>query len=189
VGDLCGDRTQSIGAQVPLIAVAVVHARREHRPWRVLGPPLSPVIAFAGLTAVALLIANAQPSHHPSAAGYAAAVVWWMAGLGCGVACATACRAALFATPVEPGRLRYALASGTLVTISMGAIAFATVVYAVALIADASQLAASASGPFQVLSTAVSLTLQIIVMVVVTALAATATRRGWRVTSQPGAEG
>jgi hypothetical protein len=98
-------------------------------------------------------------------------------------------RRAVRETPVTPGRLRYALASGTLVTISMGAIACATIVYTVALIVDASQLAASASGPFQVLSTAVSLLIQIIVMVVVTALAATATARGWRVTSPLGAEG
>lgn len=168
---------------LPLIAVAVSHARRERR-LRVVGLPLLPVIVFGALTAVAVLIAHAQPSHHTSAAGYGAAVVWGVAGLGCGAACAMACRAALFAIPVAPSRLRHALASGTLVTIAMFAIMCATTVYAVGLMVDASQLAASANGPFRVLSTGASLIMQVIVMVVVSALAATATRRGWRVTSQ-----
>jgi hypothetical protein len=171
---------------LPLIAAAVAHARREHRLRRVLGSPLSPLAAFAGLTVVAVLIAHAQSPHYTSAAGYAAAIVWWMAGLGCAAACAAACRAALFATPVTPARLRYALASGTLVTIGMLAIAIASTVYAVALILDASRLAGSANGPFQVLSTAASLIIQVIVMVAMSALAGTATRRGWRVSGELG---
>jgi hypothetical protein len=63
----------------------------------------------------------------------------------------------------------------------MAAIALAATVYAVAVILDASSLAAAPNGPFQVLSTGASLVTEVILMVVFSALAATATRRGWRV--------
>jgi hypothetical protein len=110
------------------------------------------------------------------------AIVWGLTALGCGTSCVLACRSALFATPVAPGRLRAALACGTLVTAAMLTIAAATVAYAVALGLDAPQLAGEPNGPFGLLSTSASLILQVIVMVGAGALAATTTLRGWRAT-------
>jgi hypothetical protein len=113
--------------------------------------------------------------------GSGIAVVWGIVGLGCGVGCVLACRAALLATPVAPAGLRAALMSGTLVTFAMFVIATATAIYAVALATDAAGVGAESNGPFQVLSLTVSLIVVTIVMVVTAGLAATATRRGWRV--------
>jgi hypothetical protein len=169
----------ALGA-LPLIASALVHARRERSLLRVVGAPLSPVVVFGGLTAAVILIAHAQPAHRGSAVGSAVAVIWGIAGLACGTACVVACRRALFATPIKPARLRIALASGTLLTMAMFAIALAVSVYGAALILDASPLAASPNGPFQVLTTGASLIIEVVVMAALSVLAATAARRGWR---------
>jgi hypothetical protein len=171
---------------LPLITSAVAHAWRERSLLRVVGLPLLPVVVFGAVTVGAIAIAHGQPTDHSSAVGSAAAVIWGFAGLGCGTACVIACRSVLFATPVTPNRLRYALASSTLLTIAMAAIAVAATIYAVAMILDASPLAAAPNGPFQVLSTGASLVIEVILMVVLSALAATATRRGWRVRPRVG---
>jgi hypothetical protein len=52
------------------------------------------------------------------------------------------------------------------------------------LVIDAGSLAAEPNGPFQLLSVSASLTVLAIVMVLAAGLAATATRRGWRVRAQ-----
>jgi len=130
---------------------------------------------------VVVAYAHSHSANHASGAGYGLATAWGIAGIACGVACALACRAALFATPVAPPRLVAALASGTLVTVAMFAIAVATAVYGIALAIDAGSLAGESNGPFQVLSVTASLIVLTIVMVAAAGLAATATRRGWRV--------
>ena len=64
------------------------------------------------------------------------------------------------------------------------AIGAATAIYAIALTLDASQLAGQPNGPFQLLTMTASLILQLVVMVGASALAAIATRRGWRAKGQ-----
>ncbi len=166
---------------LPLILSALAQARRDPRLWRTVALPLLPVIGFGALTAVVIAFAHSQPPNHTSGVGNGIAVVWGIAGLACGATCVLACRAALFATPVAPARLRAALAAGTLVTLAMLAIALATAVYAIALAADASNLAAEGNGPFQVLSVTASLIIQLVVMAGAGVLAAVAVKRGWRV--------
>jgi hypothetical protein len=165
---------------LPLVAAAVARARREPGAWRLVWRPLVPVIGFGALTAVFVAIAHTQSSNQGTTAGNGAAIVWAIAGVASGVACVLACRAALFATPVAPARLRTALAAGTLVTIAMLAIAVFTAVYGIALAIDASQLAAEPNGPFGLLSVGSSLIVAAIVMVAAGALAAVTTLRGWR---------
>lgn len=168
---------------LPLIVSALAQARREPAQRRRLILPFLPVIAFGALTVVAIAIAHASgPNGSP--AGNGMAIVWGIAGLACGTACVLACRAALFATPVAPDRLRVALVAGTTVTGAMLAIAAATTVYAVALSLDASRVAAESNGPYQLLTVTASLILQVIVMVAAAALATIAVRRGWRVEGQ-----
>lgn len=169
---------------LPLILSALGQARRDPSLWRTVALPLLPVIVFGALTAVVIAISHSQPPNHTSGVGNGIAVVWGIAGLACGATCVVACRAALFATPIAPVRLRAALAAGTLVSFAMLAIALATAVYAVALIADASHLAAEGNGPFQVLSVTASLMIQLVVMVGAGILAVVATTRGWRVESE-----
>jgi hypothetical protein len=165
---------------LPLIAAAVAQARREPGAWRLIWRPLAPVIGFAALTAVFIAIAHTQAPNNGTAFGHGASIVWAIAGLGSGVACVLACRAALFATPVGAARLKIALTAGTLVTIAMVAIAAATALYAIALAADASQLAGEPNGPFGLLSVRASLIVAVIVMVAAGALATVTTLRGWR---------
>lgn len=166
---------------LPLIAAALGRARRDPSVRRTVALPLLPVGVFVALSLVFVAIVRGQPAHQPSTAGSAGAVVWIIAGLVCGAACVLACRAALFATPLGPPRLRAALFSGTLVTVAMFGIAAATATYAVALATDAGRVAAEPNGPFQLLSVSASLIVLTIVMVGASVLAATATRRGWRV--------
>jgi hypothetical protein len=160
---------------LPLILSALARVRRDPSLRRTVALPFLPVLVFGALTATVIALA------HASTGGPAVAVAWWIAGLACGITCVLTCRTALFATPVGPARLRAALAAGTLVTLAMLAIALATAVYAIALTADASHLAAEANGPFQVLSVTASLIVQVVVMVGAGVLATVATARGWRV--------
>ena len=164
---------------LPLIVAAIVQARREPGLRRLVALPLLPIIVFGVLSAVVIAIAHTQGAKG-SGAGSGMAVAWGIAGLACGATCVLACRRALFATPAATGRLRAALAAGTLVTLAMLAIAAATAVYAIALATDASHLAAAPNGPFQVLSVTTSLIVQLVVMVGAGALAAVATVRAWR---------
>jgi hypothetical protein len=171
---------------LPLIAVAVRQARQAPSLRRAVVLPFVPVVVFALLTAGFVVLAHADGSHHasgsphPAALGYGAAVVWAVASLGCGVACVLACRAALFATPLPPERLRAALAAATFVTALMLAITAAAALYGVALAADASQLAGAPTGPFGLITTANAVLGQVVVMMAAGALAATTTLRGWR---------
>lgn len=169
---------------VPIIASAVAHARREPRMRRKLALPFLPLIVFGALTAVVIAIAHTHAPNHSSAASNGMAVAWGIAGLTSGVTCVLACRTALFSTPVPPAQLRAALVAGTLVTVAMVAIATATAIYAIALTLDASHLAGQPNGPFQLLTITASLILQLVVMVGASALAAIATRRGWRAKGQ-----
>jgi hypothetical protein len=168
---------------LPLILAALAQARREPALRRTVALPLLPVLGFGVLTAAVIAIAHAQ-GRSGSGAASGVAIVWGIAGLACGATCVLGCRRALFATPPAAARLRAALAAGTLVTLAMLAIAAATAVYAIALAADASHLAAAPNGPFQVLSVTVSLILQVAVMAGAGALASIATVRAWRIERQ-----
>ena len=137
------------------------------------------MFAVVSLAFIAVLSADGGGTQHLSIASYAVGVVWIVAGLVCTPTCVLACRAALFALPAEPGPLRTALISGMLVTAAMTAITVAVAVYAIALALDASRLAGTANGPFQVLSTSASLIAAVIAMPAAALLAVTSVRRGW----------
>lgn len=165
---------------LPLIAAAFAHAREDRGVRRTIVIAFAPLVAFAALTAAVIAIAQTHLASHPTDVGNGLAVVWGIAGLVAGLTCVQACRAALFATPVSPARLRAALAAGTVVTATMLTIAAATALYAVALAVDASQLAGTPTGPFGALSTGASLVLAVLLMVGAGALALTTTVRGWQ---------
>jgi hypothetical protein len=165
---------------LPLIAVALTRARHDPKLRQIVARAPLPLAVFGALTAVVVAIAHAHPGHHGSG-GYGLAVAWGIAGLGCGIACALLSRAALFAVPASAIRLRLALAGAGIVAAAMLVIAVATVVYTAALMVGASRLAAMGNGPFQLLSAGASLILQAVAMLALSALAGTATLRGWRV--------
>ena len=168
-------------AALPLIMAALDRARRDPGMRRLVWLPFVPVVLFGALTVGVIAYAHTQGPGHPTTASNGLAIVWGIAALIAGASCVLACRAALFATPASPTRLRLALAGATVVTIAMLLIAAATALYAIALAADASALAAQGNGPFGLLSVTVSLILTTVVMVAAGLLATTATARGWRV--------
>jgi hypothetical protein len=165
---------------LPLILAALARARAEPRLRRLVSLPPLVVLVFAGLTRVLMLLAHPEPASHTSTVGGIAFISWGVAGLACGAVCVVAARAALFAVAVPRWRLVAAYACGALVTVAMAAITLAAMLYAIALFADASSLAASGNGPFQLVSVGVSLIVQLLVMVLTATLAATSTQRGWR---------
>jgi hypothetical protein len=165
---------------LPLILTALGRARLEPRLRRLVSLPPLAVVAFVGLTRLMELVASSQPAHHASSVGGIAFLAWSIAGLACGAVCVLAARRALFAVPMPRRRLLAAFGCGTLVSAAMVAITLAASLYAIALFIDASSLAASGNGPFQLVSVGVSLVLQLLVMVLAATLAATTTRRGWR---------
>lgn len=165
---------------LPLILAALARARAEPRLRRLVSLPPLAVLVFVGLTRVLMLLAHPEAADHTSTLGGIAFIIWGVAGLACGAVCVVAARAALFAVAVPRWRLLAAYACGTLVTVAMAAIALAAMLYATALFADASSLAASGNGPFQLVSVGVSLIVQLVVMVLTATLAATSTQRGWR---------
>jgi hypothetical protein len=166
---------------LPLIVATLVHARREHTS-RLVVRPIEPLVLFAFLTAILIIVADGQPGRRPGGitVGYIAFTAWGLIGLACGLVCAVRCREALFAIRAPRRDLLVALGSATFVSFAMAAIAAATAVYAITLAVDASRLSAGSAGPFQVLSTGAALIVQVVVMVAAGGLAVTATRRGWR---------
>jgi hypothetical protein len=168
-----------IGA-MPLIAAALGHARRELGLRVLVSLPVVAVIVFALLTGGLVLLAHGDPARHATAA-HVASIAWILAGLACGAVCVVATRKALFAVPLAHRHLGSALAWGALVTAAMAVITVAVGVYAVALVLDASNLAAAQNGPSFISTSAwLSLTMQAIVMAMSATLATVTTLRGWR---------
>jgi hypothetical protein len=165
---------------LPSIVVALARAGTDRALRRIVGRALVPVGAFAVATAGIVMIAHGGTRRQGTEVGYTVATVWGVFGIGCAVACALACRAALFALPPSPARLRVAVAGGVVVAGATLAITLATAVYAAGLLSDASPLAALSNGPYQVVTVGESLVVEAIAMVALAALTTTAAFRGWR---------
>ncbi|MGH2902675.1 MAG: hypothetical protein ACRDK7_03670 [Solirubrobacteraceae bacterium] len=169
-----------VGA-APLVVLALKQARREGGRLRLLvSLPFIAVILFATATGLLVVLAHSQRAHPATTASQGAFVAWGLSGLVCGAVCVVAARKALFAIPVPRAWLVRALSFATLVAGTMPAITLATALYAITLPIDASNLAGEPNGPFQVMSTGVSLVVQLIAMSACGALAMTSTRRAWR---------
>jgi hypothetical protein len=171
---------------LPLIAAALAQAWREPRLRRLVSLPPLAVLVFAGLTAVLVVLAHSGHADRPTTVGGVAFIAWGLAGLGCGAVCVVAGRTALFAVAVSRWQLVTAFVSGAIVTAAMVGIALATALYTLALPGDSPSLAGDPNGPLQLITTEASLIVQLIVMVLLAGLAATATRRGWRASIQVG---
>lgn len=119
-------------------------------------------IAGAGLVVVANL--RPAPSEALSAISFA---IWTVLALGCGIGCALAARAGLFAITIPRDMLRVTSACAIVVVLGMAGIALGTAVYLAALAHDAPGLAGQGNGPLELLSVGASLAIQLAVMVVV----------------------
>lgn len=167
-----------LAGALPLILAALDQARRRRGLRRLVSLPPLAVLVFAGVTGVLVAVAHSEPAHGSSSGGIVF-LAWGLVGLACGAVCVVCARAALFAVPMPRWRLVTAFTCGALVVLAMTVIALATAVYAITLFVDASHLATSANGPFQLVSTGVSLAAQLAVMLVATMFASTTTHRGW----------
>lgn len=167
-----------LAGALPLVATALRQAHRARAVGRATGLALGSVALFAIATTVLVVFVHSARSISHPAAGVAFGA-WILIGLVCGALCALAARNGLFAIRVRRRGLVAALACGTLVTAAMALIAVATTLYVAALTLDASTLAAEGNGPFGVLSVAVSIGFQLIVMLAAASLASVSTRRGW----------
>ncbi len=174
-----------LAGALPLVLLALAHARRDRSLRILVSLPVLAVVVFAALTVLLVWVAHSPHSRAPATVGGVVFIAWGLAGLVCGAVCVAASREVLFAVPLARGWLVAALACATLVSATMVAIALATAIYAVALPLDASALARAPNGPLQAISTNVSLIVQLIVMAIAGGLAATTTRRGWRAIRQP----
>jgi len=169
-----------LAGALPLILPALKQARRDPGLRLRVSLPVIAALVFVGLTGLLVVAAHSEHGDRPSTAGGLWFIAWGLAGLGCAAVCVLAARASLFAMAVSRGSLVWALACGRLVAAAMVGMALATVLYTVALTADASYLAGSPNGPLQAMSVGASLVVQGVVMVLAAALATGTTRRGGR---------
>jgi len=180
---LIGSAAVLVGA-APLVAAALARARREPGLRRMASAVLAALATFALFTALLVVQARHQHADHASNLAHSVFVLWVLSGLVCGAVCVVAARRTLFAIAVSRIWLIFAQACGAVATAVMAAVALASGAYAIALIADASGLAAAANGPFGTISTAASLAVQAVVMVLAATLASIATLRGARAACQ-----
>jgi hypothetical protein len=167
-----------IGA-LPLVCAALVAARRAPRLRLLVSVPFIAAALFAVFTVLLVWVAHSHPSGRVSVTARAVFIAWTLAGVACGAACVAASRRVIFAIPVTRGRLVVAYLCSTLVTASMVAMTIGVALYTTALTLDAAQLANQPNGPLQLMSTSISLVLQLVAMALAATLAATTTRRGW----------
>jgi hypothetical protein len=124
------------------------------------------VAASAGL----VVLANANPAVSSSVAAVVFAT-WAALGLACSVGCVIAARRSLAALELRRSALREPMLAADGLVLAMLAIAVATAVYLVALLAAAPGLAAQANGPLGLASVGLSVALQLVVMLLAVASA------------------
>jgi hypothetical protein len=170
-----------------LIAVALRRAWGEPDRLRKLaglvGAPVAVLLLFAVATVLLVLLAHsvhgARAAGDPGTAAQGAFVAWALGGLACGAVCVTAARRALFGIELPQRWLLAALRLATLVAGAMVAIALAAALYTIALLLDAPTLAGAGNGPFQLVSTGVSLVAEVVAMAGLGLVALSSTRRAW----------
>jgi hypothetical protein len=163
----------------PLVVVALAQAHRRPQVRRAALTAAGCVAALILATAAVVLVANQGPA--PSDGVVTALLVGWVCvGLACALGCALAARRGLFAAAMPTGVLRFAAACATVVAAAMAAIALATLLYLVTLVAAATELASTPNGPFGNPDTRLSLLLVVVAMAAATLPAGLAVKRTWR---------
>jgi hypothetical protein len=163
----------------PLVVLALAQARRRPGVRRAALLASGCVAVLLAATAAVVLIANHDPA--PSDGARAALLSGWvLVGIACTLGCAVAARRGLFAAAMPAAALRLAAACATVIALAMAGIALATLLYLVALIASATNLAATPNGPFGNPDTRLSLLIALAVMVAAAAPAGLAASRAWR---------
>jgi hypothetical protein len=154
-----------VGA-APLVLAALRQSRDRRAVERAAVIAVGCVIVFAVATAGLVVVGNLRPAPSDTVSAVSFAV-WTVLALGCGIGCALAARAGLFAITIPRDMLRVTSACATVVVLGMAGITLGTAIYLIALAHDAPSLAGQGNGPLELLSVGASLGGQRVVMVVV----------------------
>jgi hypothetical protein len=168
-------------AAAPLALASVALARREHESAlvKLIVVPPAAIAIFAGSVELLVLWLNAH--HHRAGLGG-----WLLLGLcvlcaaAGGFACWAAPRALMRRIDLPPRAFAFSVAAIGLVTLCMTAIAVATCVFLVGIVADAPHAGAAGNGPAQLLNVTTSIAIQCTGMLGLSAVAAVSTARGLR---------
>lgn len=169
-------------AAAPLALASLAVARRTREPALIKLIVVAPaaIAIFAG--SVELLVLWLRAHHHRAGAGG-----WLLLALcalcagAAGFACWAAPRAIMRRLAVVPPRaFAFSVVAVGLVAVCMMAIAVATGVFLVGIVADASNVGASGNGPGQLLNVTTSIALQFTAMLGLSAVAAVSAARGLR---------
>ena len=168
-------------AAAPLAVASLALARRTREPALmklIVVPPVA-IAIFAGSVELLVLWLNAH--HHRAGVGS-----WLLLGLcvlcaaAGGFACWAAPRAIMRRIDVAPSAFAFSVVAVGLVALCMVAIAVATGVFLVGIVADASNVGASGNGPAQLINVTTSIAIQFTGMLGLSAVAAVSAARGLR---------
>jgi hypothetical protein len=174
------------GAAVVFVAGAPLAVSILRQAWQGRSPSLRravviPLIALAGLAAATGVVALIANQTHGAGAGLGklAFVLWLGIGVIAASVCALGARAAVKEAWLHPAVLALAAAGAWLLARVMVAVTVATALYAILLAVYAQGLQDLPNGPFD-FATSVNLAVQVVAMMVISALALVTARRGLR---------
>jgi hypothetical protein len=169
---------------IALTGAPLVHAVL-WQAWRERTPALVRAMTALGISVLAFTIATvavvgvSHGVHVGRLLSHALFVAWYCSLVAVAVVCALAMRAGIMTTRFKPAPLVLGVVGAWLLARVMTALTIAVGTYAVLLIVEAPDLAASPNGPLR-LSTATVLASQAVGMVLIATLATITTRRGMR---------
>jgi hypothetical protein len=160
-----------LAAIVPLAGAVLLRAGRD-RQARAAAVLASASVAALLAATVGLVLVARLAGTPAGGVGFAILAGWTLAAIAAGAGCVLAARHGLFAIPIGPGVMRLLAGLGALLVVAMAAMATATAVYLVAILADAPSLGSGPNGPLGLLNVTASLAIELGVMAAATGLAA-----------------
>lgn len=168
-------------AAAPLAIVSLVQARRTPEPAliRLIAVPPAAIGVFAGSVGLLALWLNAH-HHRAGAGGWLLLALCVLCAAAGGVACWVAPRAIMRRIDVPPSTFVFSVPAVGLVALCMVAVAVATCVFLVGIVADAPHVGASGNGPAQLIDVTTSIAIQCTAMLALSAAAVVSAARGLR---------
>ncbi len=168
-------------AAAPLVLASLAQARRtrERALIKLIAVPPTAIAVFAGSVGLLVLWLNAH-HHHAGVGGWLLLGLCALCAAAGGFACWAAPRAIMRRIEVPRRAFALSVPAVGLVALCMAAVALATGVFLVGIIADAPGVGASGNGPAQLIDVTTSIAIQFTGMLVLSAVAALSGVRGLR---------
>jgi hypothetical protein len=168
-------------AAAPLVIASLVQARRTREPAliRLIAVPPAAIAVFAGSVGLLALWLNAH-HHRAGAGGWMLLALCVLCAAAGGFACWVAPRALMRRIEVPPSTFAFSVPTIGLVALCMVAVAVATCVFLVGIVADAPHVGASGNGPAQLIDVTTSIAIQCTAMLTLSAAAVFSATRGLR---------